>query len=379
MRYALIMAGGSGTRLWPMSRAKQPKQLIPFISGKSLLQLAFERLEGLVPVERRYICAGEAHRDAILQGLSSSGFREEQLLAEPVGRDTLNAVGYAAAVIGAHDSDAVIAVFTADHLIEPVDQFQQIVDDGFSIAQHTPHTLVTFGIEPTHAATGFGYLQLGDALPGESNSNAGRVVSEFKEKPVESVAQDYFDTGPTQYLWNSGMFVWRAATLMDCIKRYQPDNYDGLMRIADAWITGDSDATATEKRQHVLNDVYPNLKKISVDFAIMEPASQDDQVLVAALPMPLDWLDVGSWPAFAKTCETDEAGNAKGAGQHVLLDTKNTLIASSDPNHVIATLGCDDLIVIHTAEATLVCSREKAEQIKQLHEQVGKEIGQHLL
>ena len=167
------------------------------------------------------------------------------------------------------------------------------------------------------------------------------------------------------------MFVWRAATLLDCILRYEPAVHAGLLRIAGAW--------GTPRRHAVLRRVFPTLKKISVDFAVMEPASRDPRVRVAAIPMDLQWIDVGSWPRFAETCRRDRAGNALGGGRTLLLDTRDTLIASSDPQHLIATIGCEDLIVIHTPEATLVCHKTGAERLKELHRQVGARHGHELL
>lgn len=364
MRYAVIMAGGSGTRLWPMSRSQQPKQLIPFINGSSLLQVAFDRLDGLVDADKRCVCGGLKHADVISESLE--GFAAAQFLGEPVGRDTLNAVGYAAAVISRSDPDAVIATFTADHIIKPVDEFKKIVNHGFELAEADASTLVTFGIAPTEAATGYGYLQLGEAIDGSA-----RVVEEFREKPDKATAEEYFAKGSEAYLWNSGMFVWKASTLLDCIKRYHPENYAGLMKIADAW--------DTPQRDEVLAGVFPALAKISVDFAVMEPASRDPEVRVAAVPMPLEWLDVGSWPMFAETCEKDGDGNAIGAERSLLVDTRNTLVASNDPGHLIAALGCDDLIVIHTPNATLICPKDKAEAIKAVHQAVGERFGEELL
>ena len=189
MRYAVIIAGGSGTRLWPMSRAALPKQLIPFIGGRSLLEIAVERLEGLLPPERCFVCAGQAHAEAIARALPQLG--PEQFLGEPCGRDTLNAVGFSAAVLARRDPEAMIGVFTADHIIEPVDQFQAIVDAGYALVERHPETLLTFGIAPTGPATGYGYLELGEAFDGSA-----RRLRQFREKPDLETARQYVAAGP---------------------------------------------------------------------------------------------------------------------------------------------------------------------------------------
>jgi mannose-1-phosphate guanylyltransferase len=366
-RHAVVIAGGSGTRLWPMSRSSLPKQLIPFIGGRSLLQIAIDRLETVVADGQRHICAGEGHRQAVLAGLPA--FPAGCYLGEPMGRDTLAAIGLSAAVLARRDPQAVLGVFTADHVIEPVDAFRTIVGRGFALAEELPNALVTFGIAPTHAATAYGYLELGG--PAGSGGAGARTVTRFKEKPDAASAAQYLAAGPEHYLWNSGMFVWRVATLLDCIRRYQPQVHDGLVRIAEAWDTPRGAQTAAE--------VYPTLKKISVDYAVMEPASRDPAVQVLAAPMHLNWLDVGSWPSFAQTCPKDAQGNALAASRHLLLDTHNSLIASNDPAHLIAAIGCRDLIVIHTPQATLICRADRAEEIKALHAQVAERFGPELL
>ncbi|MEM9751795.1 MAG: mannose-1-phosphate guanylyltransferase [Planctomycetota bacterium] len=369
MRYAMIMAGGSGTRLWPMSVKSLPKQLIPFIEGddgsaKSLLQIAMDRLDGFLPDEQLYVCAGESTRAVMLNKLAK--LTPDRFIGEPTGRDTLNAVGLTAAVLHKLDPEAVFAVFTADHIIEPVDRFQEIVKQGFELAERAEPTLVTFGIAPTHAATGYGYLQLGDAL-----GDGASVVSEFKEKPEQAVAEQYFQAGASKYLWNSGMFVWKASSVMAAIKKFAPENHAMLAELGDAWGTAAYGAK--------IADLYPKLPKISVDFAIMEPSSTDADFTVAAVPMPLKWLDVGSWPSFAETLNPDAGGNCCSGTKAVNLDSKNVLIAGDDPDHVVATLGCEDLIVIHTKGATLVCPRGEAERIKELHKAVGEQAGEQYL
>jgi mannose-1-phosphate guanylyltransferase len=222
--------------------------------------------------------------------------------------------------------------------------------------------LVTFGIAPTCAATGFGYLRLGDTFLAHA-----RRVEEFREKPDAATAERWVAAGPERYLWNSGMFVWRASAFLECVKRYEPAASRGVREIADAW--------GTPGFARVIGGIYPGLKKISVDFAVMEKASRDPMVKVAAVPVALSWKDIGSWPAFAETCPLDDKGNALAAARHVLLETAKTLVVSDDPAHLIATFGCDELVIVHTKSVTLVCRRDKAEALKELHALAAEKYG----
>jgi mannose-1-phosphate guanylyltransferase len=348
MRYAMIMAGGSGTRLWPMSREARPKQLIPFLNGKSLLQAAAERLNGVVPQERRAICTNEHFRAAIRAALPE--FSDSRILGEPCGRDTLNAVGLTAAILQREDPEAVFAVLTADHLIEPQEEFARRLNVGFSLVERDPARLVTFGITPTFPATGYGYVERGPAIAGFDDAYRAK---RFVEKPDRERAEAYLATG--NFSWNSGMFVFNATTVMEAIRRYRPDTFEGLTRIADAW--------ESPQRSATLAALYPSLFKISVDFGLMEPASRDERLSICVVPMAINWMDIGSWPTYAATVDADASAN-RARGQHVSEASHRCLVVSDDPYHVVATIGCEDLIIVHTADATLVCRADQAERVK---------------
>jgi mannose-1-phosphate guanylyltransferase len=364
MEYAVIMAGGAGARLWPISRGDKPKQLLNVSRGKSLLQLSFDRLRGLIPPERIYVCTSAAHADAVLQNLPD--LPKENLLGEPTGRDTANAVGFPAAVLAKKDKDAVAAFVTADHVIEPVDVFQNAIKTGFDVATEHPNSLVTFGIVPTHGHTGLGYIHRGEALAVKGKSNAAYRVQAFKEKPDKPTADRYVESG--RYYWNSGMFVWRCDTVFNELAIHLPENHKLLKQIADAWGTPNQDAT--------LKDLYPKLQKISVDFAIMEPAShRKGKAQVVVVEMPVKWLDVGSWPALSETLATDEHDNAVDCQSCVFLDSDGNIVISTDPDHLLTTIGVSDMIIVHTKDATLVCPKSEAQRVKDLTVKIKEKFG----
>jgi mannose-1-phosphate guanylyltransferase len=367
MQYGVIMAGGAGTRLWPLSRSDRPKQLLPIVRGKSLLQLSYERLRGLLPPDRIFVCTGAAHGQAVLDNLPE--LPKENLLGEPTGRDTANAVGLPAAVLHQRDKDAVAAFVTADHVISPVEKFQASLKTAFDVAAAQPNSLVTFGIVPTYGHTGLGYIHRGESLAttGGRFNGAYRVLS-FKEKPEQSTADRYVESG--RYYWNSGMFVWRCDTVLNELAQHLPQSYRGLTQIAQTW-------DAPTKRESVLREVYPELPKISIDYAVMEPASQGrGKAQVVVVEMPVQWLDVGSWPALAETLEADEHNNAAACPFYVFLDSDDNIVVSEDPAHLVTAIGISDMIIVHTRDATLVCPKREAQRVKELVGRVRQKYGE---
>lgn len=355
MRYAVIMAGGSGTRLWPLSRKGMPKQLLPLVDGKSTLRLAYERLRGVVPDERILVCSGTAHLDLIAAELPE--LEPANLLGEPEGRDSLNAIAWPAALLAERDPDAVMTVLSSDHLISPVERFAEALADGFAVAEADPDALVTFGVVPTSPHTGLGYLERGAEVPGREGVCR---VEAFVEKPDRETAEGYLASG--RYWWNSGMFAWRAETFLDQLRQLLPDTHAGVRELA-----------AQPDR---LAELYPGLTKISVDYAIMEPVSQGRASgHVLAVGLPIDWRDIGGYAALAELLPHDDSGNAT-EGTSVLHQSKDNLVINkAGDGRVIAMVGMSGTVVVQTPELTLVCPLAEAGRVKELVAEVAARLG----
>jgi mannose-1-phosphate guanylyltransferase len=361
VRHAVIMAGGSGTRLWPLSRASRPKQLLDVVGEEgggahSLLAEAWARLLAVLPPEGIWVCTAARYADQVRAALPD--LRPDRLVLEPVARDTANAVGLTAALVADVDPDAELAVVSADHVIRPLDRFADALRTAFEALAARPRALVTLGIRPSSPATAYGYVQRG--APTEV-AGVWEAAS-FREKPDLATAEGYLASG--RYLWNSGMFVWRARTVLDALADHLPETAAGLARIV---------AAGPAERAAVLAEVFPTLPRISVDYAVLEPAATEPGRVVV-VDLDVAWLDVGSWPALAHTLQADAAGNAV-RGPSVLLDSSGNVVLSDDPDHLIALVGVRDSVVVHTADVTMVCPVGDAERVKQLLAAVEERTG----
>ncbi|MGA5304141.1 mannose-1-phosphate guanylyltransferase [Nucisporomicrobium flavum] len=350
--YAVIPAGGSGTRLWPLSRAGHPKFLHPLTgTDDSLLQATVHRLLPLADPSQVYVVTGVAHAAAVSRQLAA--VPEENILVEPSPRDSCAAIALAAAVIARRDPEAVMGSFAADHLIADGERFVGVIEQAMAGARQG--LLMTLGITPTRPETGYGYVQCG----GPVGEGAVLAVEEFKEKPSYEVAESYVKSG--NYLWNAGMFVWRVDVFLSELARQQPQLHAGISRIAQAW--------ETASREEVLGEVWQTLPRISVDYAVMEGAAAVGRV--GTVPGDFGWNDVGDFHTLGEVLAADQAGNVivghQGAEKPgvILRETEN-LVVVPNSGRLVAALGVRDLIVVDTPDAVLVCPRDRAQEVKSI-------------
>lgn len=348
--YVVIPAGGSGTRLWPLSRAAYPKFLHPLTGDeRTMIQATVDRLAPLAPLERIFIVTGGAHAAQVARQLPR--LPSDNILVEPGPRDSAPAIGLAAAIIHHRDPEAIMGSFHADHLIRDEARFREAVQLAALGAEQG--YLMTIGIAPTAPETGYGYIQQGGALGG---ARGLALVRRFKEKPTRDVAEGWLAEGG--YLWNSGMFVWRCAALLAEMQRQQPALYDGLMRIAAAWDTPDGEETTAA--------IWPTLPRVPIDTAIMEDAAAQGRVGVVA--GDFGWNDVGDWDTLAAILTPEHETNVVLGGDpahHLAIDTEATIVAATT-GRLIATLGVQNLVIVDTDNALLVCARDRAQDVKKL-------------
>ncbi len=343
--YAVILAGGSGERFWPLSTNERPKQFVSIFEGKPLIRHAVDRLEGLIPPERVLIITAENLVEASKEACPT--IPSENIIGEPCRRDTAAASALACGLVAARDPDGIAVILTADQLVKDTARFRQIIKDSVTVAA-CGRAIITVGITPDHPATGFGYIESGEKID-TATETAIYKAKRFVEKPNLETAEQYLKAGT--FFWNSGMFIWSVKTMAAAVRQFTPE--------LEQLLTLPAQARNKEELIKLLAETYPSLKKISVDFAIME---KYDEILVA--PGAFGWDDVGAWPSIAKHFEKDECGNVA-LGNATLLDCKDSIVLSDD-NHITAVLGLEDVIVVHTPKATLVCPKSKAQEIKKL-------------
>lgn len=349
-RYVAILAGGSGTRLWPLSRSHRPKQLLSLIGERSLVQATVDRVAPLVPHERILVVTEASHADDLRGQLPE--IPAENILVEPVRRGTAAAVGLAAVAIGHRDPDATMASLHSDHAVRDADAFRRSLAAEFELAE-SGEWLVTLGIRPSSPHTGLGYVQVGSPI-GSFEGVTGYKVVRFVEKPNRDSAERFVSEG---YLWNAGMFAWRVEVVLKEFERFLPEIHARLVKVGEVLgITGES---------RVLEERYAEIPAQTIDYGIMERAER-----VAVIPADFGWSDLANWAELLQIAIKDTHGNVV-RGDHVGADTRRTLVYGSD--RPIFTLGVEDLVIVDTPEALLVCHREQAERVKQLVEELQRD------
>ncbi|MBN1487657.1 MAG: mannose-1-phosphate guanylyltransferase [Anaerolineae bacterium] len=355
--YALIMAGGGGTRLWPLSRREHPKQMLTLFGNRTMFQVAVDRLRPLLPPERIFVVTAERQ----VAPLSSQvpDLPTENFIVEPMGRGTASCIGLSALHIRQRDPDAVMAVLTADHVILKEDVFRDVLLAAQECARQG--YLMTLGIQPTEPSTGYGYICQGEVLDSVEGFDCFQV-ERFTEKPDTETALKFLEAG--NYVWNSGMFIWSVQHILEEIHTLMPGLHGSLEKLATVLNTPDYATT--------LNSIWPLLHKETIDYGIMEKAQK-----VAVLPVDLGWSDVGSWASVMVLHNSDETGNVQ-VGESMLIDTENTMIFSSG-NRFVATVGVKDLVIVDTPDALLVVPREQAQRVRDIVSRLTLEGHSHLL
>jgi len=343
--FAVVMAGGAGTRFWPLSRRSRPKQLLPLAGGRSLLAATVERLSPLVTPARTLVVTSEAVRGAVREELP--GIPAENVLAEPEGRDTAACIGWVAWRLARTSPSAVMVVLPADHLIPDGAALRSALSAAAATA-YARGGLVTLGLRPTRAETGFGYVEVGDAV-GTAGAHTVHAVRRFVEKPDLETARRFLESG--SFRWNSGMFAWTVAAIEAAIREHLPELASGLDRMA---ADAESEGEAAALRRH-----YPSLQRVSVDFGVMEKAAP-----VWAVGVEFAWSDVGSWGGLAETLPGSPAGVA--IGDVAAIDAERSVLVSDGP--LVAAVGVRDLVVVATRDAVLVVPRDQVQRVKEVVE-----------
>ncbi|HHY03643.1 MAG TPA: mannose-1-phosphate guanylyltransferase [Thermoanaerobacterales bacterium] len=361
-RYGVIMAGGGGTRFWPLSRLSAPKQFLNITGEDSMINNTIKRISGVFPTEQVLIVTNKAQEEilnkVVLEDIPD--IPRENVLIEPMRRNTAACIAYAALLIKKRCGDALMGVFPSDHFIKDTDYFQRILSVACNLAEKHDK-IVTIGIKPTYPSTGYGYIKFDREATIELEEKTAFEVLDFVEKPDVPKAKAYIENG--NYLWNSGMFVWKTSVILSNFERFLPRLYHRIIEI-EPYLDGPDE-------EKILEEVYPKLQSISIDYGIMERAEN-----VAVIPGDFGWSDVGSWDALGSIFPPDESGNIA-KGDYVSIDTRNSIIYASE--RLVAAVGLEDMIVVETEDAILVCPKQKAQDVKRVVETLRKMGREELL
>ena len=352
--YGIIMAGGGGTRFWPLSRKKTPKQFLNLSGKDCMVNEAIDRLAQIVKYEDIFVVTNQSQAD-MMQEVTDGRISKTHILSEPAARNTAACIGYAAIEIISKYGDGIMVITPSDAYIRDNEKFASVLQKAVSTAEKED-ALVTVGIEPTFPSTGYGYIKFED-----TEDSTAKKVCEFKEKPDLETAKGYLANG--QYVWNSGMFIWKASTILNEFERYLPDIYEQLREIGNSM--------RTESEQKVIERIYPDLRSISIDYGIMEKAEN-----VFVVPGEFGWSDVGSWDMMGTLHDVDENGNVS-VGDNLLIDTESTVVYSKE--RLIATLGVKNLILVETPDVVLVCDKRRAQDVKEIVDLLRKQGREDLL
>lgn len=345
--YAVILAGGGGTRLWPVSRRNHPKQVIPLVEKRSLFQTTIERLEGLFPPERILVVTVVDQAEKLRA--QAAQIPPQNFLLEPEPRGTASAIGLAAVVLRKRDPGAVMASLHSDHYIRNQDLFHLLVRVAVDVAERD--YLVTLGITPTYPATVYGYIQRGKKLPVSFGYPVYEVIR-FKEKPDESQARRMVSAG--DHSWNSGIFFWKVENILSEFSRQMPDLYEVLHKVGDAWRTPEQGGR--------MGELWPGLRNETIDYGIMENARS-----VAVLPAAgLEWSDLGNWNSLFDVLLPDKNGNIVFSGHHIPLETSSSLVYGNNDDRLIVTIGVDNMIIVDAGDVLLVCRKDRAMKVRQV-------------
>jgi mannose-1-phosphate guanylyltransferase/mannose-6-phosphate isomerase len=343
---AVILAGGSGTRLWPLSTPSFPKQFLPLPNGRSMIQEALARVEGLISPEQAWVVTGRSMIELVREHLPTVPV--SQLLGEPMGRSTAAAIGWAAATIARKDPQATMMILTADHVITKIDLFNQALRLAEKLA--TQGYLVTLGIKPTGPETGYGYIRYNTVLS-EGFDHQAFNGERFVEKPNVATALSYLEDG--HYVWNSGMFVWKVETILAELKKQLPELAQKIDTIAESM--------GTTRERATLDELWPTLQTISIDYGVMEKAKK-----FAVIPVEIGWNDVGNWEQYGSLFPANE-DEVRCVGHHVGLGSSNIFVYNNTQRQVF-TIGMEDVVIVEMDDKTVICHKDEVQRVKELAE-----------